>query len=110
MALQIKPFDDYLLVTPQEIGYKGKIVLPENHKARGGQLALVLESGGGRVMDDGTRRPNRAKAGDTILVPRHGGTVVPQSDPNASELRIIKDADVLALVVQGEQGGSSNGC
>lgn len=91
------PLDDKVIILPDEAPEKsaGGIVMPDASKivpCRG----LVVAAGPGRWSEKTLQRiPMTVKAGDIVLYSRYAGHNI---DGDKRGVRIIKEADVLAVI------------
>jgi chaperonin GroES len=89
--MQIKPFDDRILVEPEEVEEsksKGGIILPDTAKEKPRR---------GKVIEIGTDEElaERIKVGNTIVYAKFGGDEVEFED---KKYLIISRSDILAVV------------
>lgn len=94
--MKIKPLGDRVLVEPQEEGEqkKGGIIIPDSAKEKPMQ-GKVIAVGAGKRDDDGKLVPMNVKKGDTVLLPKYGGTEVKIDD---KEYQIVREDDILGIV------------
>ena len=76
MESPIIPLGDKIVILPQEEGEQtyGNIVVPDMGKEKP-EIGKVLAVGPGRISTNGTLRPNKIKAGVTVMVPKFGAQV-----------------------------------
>jgi chaperonin GroES len=89
--MQIKPFDDRILVEPEEVEEsksKGGIILPDTAKEKPRR---------GRVIEVGTDEElaDKIKVGDTIVYAKFGGDEIEFKD---KKYLIISRSDILAVI------------
>jgi len=98
MSMNLKPLGDRLVIEPQqrEQTTSSGLVLPET-AAEKPQQGDVVAAGPGRRDEDGKRIPMDVAVGDTVLYAKYGGTEVKIND---KKLLILKESDVLAIVVK----------
>jgi len=98
MALKVRPLEDRLLVEPieEEARTSSGIILPETAKEKP-QKGRVLAAGPGRLTEGHKRLPMEVGEGDRILFAKYAGTEIKLED---KELLILREGDVLALVVE----------
>ena len=96
MALKIQPLGDRVLVEPVEEAEvkKGGIIIPDSAKEKP-QESKVVALGTGKVDDDGKKVPFEVKKGDTVLMPKYGGTEIKL---NGKEYQITREEDILGIV------------
>lgn len=98
MKKRIIPNGDKILVKPEktEAVSKGGIIMAptaQEEKSEG----IVIEVGTGRLRDDGSRLPMRFQVGDRVLYGKYAGDEV---DVEGEKYRIIRDIEVLAVIVE----------
>ena len=73
----IKPLADKVVVEPMEEEEKspGGIILPDTAKQKP-QEGIVIATGPGRALDDGSRGEMLVKKGDRVIYAKYGGTEV----------------------------------
>jgi chaperonin GroES len=73
--MKLKPLNDRVVVKRLEEEEKtaGGIIIPDTAKEKPIQ-GEVLGVGGGKLMEDGTRRPLDVKVGDKVLFGKYAGT------------------------------------
>jgi chaperonin GroES len=73
----IKPLGDKVVVEPLEEEEKspGGIILPDTAKKKP-QEGIVVATGPGKVLDDGSRAEMAVKKGDKVIYAKYGGTEV----------------------------------
>ncbi len=84
---------------------KGGIILPEHtqeEKAEG----IIIAVGTGKMADNGETIPLQFEVGQTILYGKYAGDEV---TIEGKPYRIIRDVEILATVVESEQGVSIDG-
>ncbi|MDA1088213.1 MAG: co-chaperone GroES [Verrucomicrobia bacterium] len=94
--MKIKPLSDRVLVEPLEDKEveKGGIIIPDSAKEKP-QQGKVISLGTGKKDDDGKLIPFNVKEGDTVLMPKYGGTEVKLDD---KEYQIMREDDILAVI------------
>lgn len=98
MALKIQPLDDRVVVEPLEAEETtaGGIVLPDTAKEKP-QRGKVLAVGPGTLLDSGDRATMSVAKGDEVIFGKYSGTDV---ELNGSELKILREGDILAKIVR----------
>jgi chaperonin GroES len=94
--MKIRPLADRVLVEPkkeQEIK-KGGIIIPDSAKEKPME-GTVVAVGTGKRDDDGKLIPFTVKVGDTVLMPKYGGTEVKIDD---KEYQILREEDILGVI------------
>lgn len=73
--MKIQPLADRVLVEPLEEDeqVKGGIIIPDSAKEKP-QQGKVVALGTGKLDEDGKKIPFNVKKGDTVLMPKYGGT------------------------------------
>jgi chaperonin GroES len=94
--MKIKPLGDRVLVKPLEADeqIKGGIVIPDTAKEKP-QEGEVIAVGTGKIDEDGNKVAFNVKVGDTVLMPKYGGTEVKLNDV---AYQIIREDDILAVI------------
>jgi len=94
--MKIKPLGDRVLVEPleQDEVKKGGIIIPDSAKEKP-QEGKVIAVGTGKRDDDGKIIPFNVKKGDTVLMPKYGGTEVKIDD---KEYQIVREDDILGVI------------
>jgi chaperonin GroES len=74
--LKIQPLDARILVKPIEIEQKtaSGLVIPDSAQEKS-QEAIVVATGSGVLLNDGTRTPLEVKVGDRIMFSGFGQTI-----------------------------------
>ena len=94
--MKIQPLSDRVLVKPlkEEEVSKGGIIIPDTAKEKP-QQGEVVSVGTGKVDDNGNKVAFNVKKGDTVLMPKYGGTEVKIGD---EEYQIMREDDILGIV------------
>lgn len=94
--MKLKPLNDRVVVRRIEEEQKtaGGIIIPDTAKEKPIQ-GEVLGVGGGKLQEDGNRRPLDVKTGDRVLFGKYAGTEV---KVEGEELLIMREDDILAVV------------
>ena len=94
--MKIKPLSDRVLVEPKKEDEvkKGGIIIPDSAKEKP-QEGKVIAIGTGKRDDDGKLIPFNVKVGDTVLMPKYGGTEVKIDD---REYQIVREEDILGII------------
>jgi chaperonin GroES len=99
-SLKLRPLGDRVVVKPlarEEVTRSG-IVLPDTAKEKP-QQGEVLAVGPGRTLETGERVVPEVKTGDRVLFARYSGT---EFKLEQDELLILRESDVLAIVLNGK--------
>ncbi len=95
--MKVKPLGDRVLVKPaKEVEQiKGGIVIPDSAKEKP-QEGKVVAIGTGKLDDSGKLIAFNVKVGDTVLMPKYGGTEIKIDD---QEYQIVREEDILGIIV-----------
>ena len=94
--MNIRPVGDHIvikLVEESETTASG-IIIPDTAKEKP-QQGEVVSVGTGKVDDNGNKVAFNVKKGDTVLMPKYGGTEVKIGDV---EYQIMREDDILGIV------------
>jgi len=94
--MNFKPLGDRVLVEPakddkQEIG---GIIIPDSAQEKS-QQGEVIALGTGGKDDNGNDKPFNVKVGDTVLLPKYGGTEIKLE---GTTYQILREDDILGVV------------
>ena len=94
--MKIQPLADRVLVEPldEDERVKGGIIIPDSAKGKP-QQGKVVALGTGKLDEDGKKIPFNVKKGDTVLMPKYGGTEIKL---NGKEYQITREEDILGIV------------
>lgn len=95
MATKIKPLGARVLVEPieeQEVT-KGGIIIPDTAKEKPMQGKVIAV--GVKRDEDGKELAFDVKVGDTVLLPKYGGTEVKIND---KEYQLVREEDLLGVL------------
>lgn len=94
--MKFKPLGDRVLVQPikENEQQKGGIIIPDSAKEKP-QQGKVVALGTGKKDDDGKDVPFSVKVGDTVLMPKYGGTEIKLDDV---EYQILREEDILGVL------------
>ena len=94
--MKIKPLGERVLIEPLKEGEvnKGGIIIPDSAKEKP-QEGKVIAVGTGKLDDDGKKIAFNVKVGDTVLLPKYGGTEVKMG---GKEYQIVREDDILAII------------
>jgi chaperonin GroES len=98
MAKTIKPLGARVLVKLAEAAEmkKGGIIIPDAAKEK--PVEGTVEAIGKKRDDDGKEIPFDVKVGDTVLLPKYGGTEVKLDD--GKEYQLVREEDLLGVIVK----------
>ena len=93
--MNIRPLGDRVLVEPIEEKEQtvGGIIIPDSAKEKPMQGKVIAV--GKKKDKDGKEIPFDVKAGDTVLLPKYGGTEVKVDD---KKLQLVREEDLLGVV------------
>lgn len=94
--MKIKPLGERVLVEPLKADeqVKGGIIIPDSAKEKP-QEGKVIALGTGKLDENGKVIPFNVKKGDTVLMPKYGGTEVKL---DGKEYQIMREEDILAVI------------
>lgn len=94
--MKMRPLHDRVVVEPQKDGElkKGGIIIPDSAKEKP-QEGKVIAVGKGKFDQNGKLIPMDVKVGDTVLMPKYGGTEVKMGGVT---YQIIREDDILAVI------------
>ncbi len=94
--MKIKPLGERVLVEPlkEEEVSKGGIIIPDSAREKP-QEGKVIAVGTGKLDENGKTIPFNVKPGDTVLMPKYGGTEVKL---DGKEYQIMREDDILAVI------------
>ncbi|MBU0679489.1 MAG: co-chaperone GroES [Verrucomicrobia bacterium] len=94
--MKIKPRGDRVLVEPVKEGEveKGGIIIPDTAKEKP-QQGKVIAVGPGKRDDSGALIAIDLKEGDTVLMPKYGGSEIKLDDKT---YQIMREDDILAII------------
>lgn len=93
--MTIKPLGDRVLVEPQEEKEQsiGGIIIPDAAKEKPMQGTVIAV--GKKTDDNGKCLAFDVKVGDTVLLPKYGGTEV---KVDGKKLQLMREEDILAII------------
>lgn len=94
--MKIKPLGERVLVEPAkaEETAKGGIIIPDSAQEKP-QEGKVIAVGTGKLDEKGKKLPFNVKVGDTVLLPKYGGTEVKM---DGKVYQIMREEDILAVI------------
>ena len=94
--MKIRPLANKVLVERIEAESKtaGGIVLPDSAKEKP-QRGKIVNTGEGRVLDDGSKVAMQVKKGDEVLFTSYAGTEV---KIDGKEFLIMEESDIMAVI------------
>lgn len=100
----IKPIGDKLLIKPEQKDKKiteSGIYIPETSSDKP-QIGTVIETGAGRILENGTVMPLFVRKDDKVLFRQFAGTEI-KIDKNEDTLLLITERDVLGIISKSEE-------
>jgi chaperonin GroES len=96
--INLKPLDDRIVVKPLEAEEKtaGGLYLPDTAKEKP-QRGTVIAVGPGKLLDTGSRADLSVVIGDEVIYGKYSGSDI---EVDGQEIKILRESDVLAKVVQ----------
>lgn len=93
--MKIKPLGDRVLVEllEEKEEQKGGIIIPDTAKEKP-QEGKIVALGTSKIVD-GEEVAFNVEKGDTVLMPKYGGTEV---SADGKDYQIVRDDDILAIV------------
>lgn len=94
--MKIKPLGERVLVEPVKLGEtaRGGIIIPDSAQEKP-QEGKVIAVGTGKIDENGKKVAFNVKVGDTVLMPKYGGTEV---KVDGKEYQIMREDDILAVI------------
>jgi len=94
--LNIRPLGDKVIVKRVEAEEKtaGGIVLPDSAKEKP-KRGVIMATGNGRLLDDGTRSELQVKRNDEVLFTSYAGTEI---KIDGQEYMIMDESDILGVI------------
>lgn len=92
----VKPLGDrvFVKVSASEEKTAGGILLPDTAKEKP-QIGEVVQTGPGKLNEDGNRAPMEVKIGDKVLYSKYAGTDIKLG---SDEYVLLTEKDILAVV------------
>ena len=94
--MKIQPLGDRVLVQPakEDEVSKGGIIIPDTAKEKP-QQGKVIAVGTGKMDEQGKKIAFNVKKGDTVLMPKYGGTEIKL---DGKEYQIVREEDILGIL------------
>ncbi len=94
--MKLKPLDDRIVIKQSEAEEKttGGIILPDTAKEKP-QIGKVVETGPGKLLDDGKRATMSVKKKDEVLYAKYSGSDV---EIDGEKYVILRESDILGIV------------
>lgn len=96
MRMKFQPLGDRVLVEPKKEGQQevGGIIIPDSAKEKP-QQGVVKAIGTGGKNEDGSLKAFNVKEGDTVLLPKYGGTEIKL---DGVAYQILREDDILGIL------------
>ncbi len=94
--MKLKPLDDRIVIKQSEAEEKttGGIILPDTAKEKP-QIGTVIETGPGKLLDNGKRGKMSVKKKDEVIYARYGGNEV---EIDGEKYVILRESDIHGIV------------
>ena len=94
--MQFRPLNDRILVELiyQDDVTEGGIYIPDSAKETPVRGKVVFVGEGG-YLESGNFRPTQLKVGDTVLIPKYGGSLI---NMDGKDLVVLLESDVFGIV------------
>ena len=94
--MKLKPLDDRIVIKQSEAEEKttGGIILPDTAKEKP-QIGKVIETGPGKLLDNGKRAKMSVKKKDEVIYARYGGNEV---EIDGEKYVILRESDIHGIV------------
>ncbi len=94
--MKLKPLDDRVVIKQLDAEEKttGGIILPDTAKEKP-QIGKVVETGPGKLLDDGKRGTMSVKKKDEVLYAKYSGSDV---EIDGEKYVILRESDILGIV------------
>ena len=94
--MKLKPLDDRIVIKQSEAEERttGGIILPDAAKEKP-QLGTVIETGPGKLLDNGKRAKMSVKKKDEVIYAKYGGNEV---ELDGEKYVILRESDIHGIV------------
>jgi chaperonin GroES len=94
--MKLKPLDDRIVIKQSEAEEKttGGIILPDTAKEKP-QIGKVIETGPGKLLENGKRAKMSVKKKDEVIYARYGGNEV---EIDGEKYVILRESDIHGIV------------
>lgn len=94
--MKLKPLDDRIIIKQSEAEEKtsGGIILPDTAKEKP-QIGTVIETGPGKLLDNGKRGKMSVKKKDQVIYAKYGGNEI---EIDGEKYMILRESDVYGVV------------
>ena len=96
--MKLKPLDDRIVIKQSEAEEKtsGGIILPDTAKEKP-QIGKVVETGPGKLLDNGKRAKMSVKKKDEVIYAKYGGNEI---EIDGEKYVILRESDIHGIVVR----------
>jgi chaperonin GroES len=94
--MKLKPLDDRIVIKQSEAEEKttGGIILPDTAKEKP-QIGTVIETGPGKLLDNGKRAKISVKKKDEVIYAKYGGNEI---EIDGEKYVILRESDIHGVV------------
>ena len=94
--MKLKPLDDRIVIKQSEAEEKtsGGIILPDTAKEKP-QIGKVVETGPGKLLDNGKRAKMSVKKKDEVIYAKYGGNEI---EIDGEKYVILRESDIHGIV------------
>ncbi len=94
--MKLKPLDDRIVIKQSEAEEKtaGGIILPDTAKEKP-QIGKVVETGPGKLLDNGKRSKTSVKKKDEVIYAKYLGNEI---EIDGEKYVILRESDILGIV------------
>jgi chaperonin GroES len=94
--MKLKPLDDRIIIKQLEAEEKttGGIILPDTAKEKP-QVGKVVETGPGKLLDNGKRAKISVKKKDEVVYAKYGGSEV---EVDGEKYVILRESDIYGII------------
>jgi chaperonin GroES len=94
--MKLKPLDDRIVIKQSEAEEKttGGIILPDTAKEKP-QIGTVIETGPGKLLDNGKRGKMSVKKKDEVIYAKYGGNEI---EIDGEKYVILRESDIHGIV------------
>ena len=94
--MKLKPLDDRIIIKQLDAEEKttGGIILPDTAKEKP-QVGKVIETGPGRLLDNGKRAKMTVKKKDEVVYAKYGGSEV---EVDGESYMILRESDIYGII------------
>ena len=94
--MKLKPLDDRIIIKQLDAEEKtsGGIILPDTAKEKP-QVGKVIETGPGKLLDNGKRAKMSVKKKDEVVYAKYGGSEV---EVDGEKYMILRESDVYGII------------